>query len=245
MSWTDKASIEHIKKIRDIFKVKTFVETGTFLGMNVLAHKDNFKYIISCEKDKNYYNRSMNKIRNIKNIEVYNMDSVHFILQAVRSRAILFPGGGPVIDDKEPMIFYLDAHFYDPKRPKGEGKFVVLDELKELKGLKNAIIIIHDFDNNLGHITYDGVSLDISLLKKDLLRVNPNFKFYTNELSSCDIMTLDELESKYLNSDMDKDIYYDMQKNLEYAWSKPDKTYRGILYCVPKKINVEGLREIK
>ena len=224
MSWTDKASIEHIKKIRDIFKIDTFVETGTFLGMNVLAHKDNFDWIVSCEKDKKYYDIVTKKIINYPNIFLFNQNSKEF-LKDFQGTNISF-------------IFYLDAHFYDPKRPKGKGKFVVLDELKVLKGLKNAIIIIHDFDNNLGHITYDGIPLDMNLLKKDLLRVNPNFKFYTNELSSCDIVTLEE---ERRTGPLDVDRY----NNLEYAWSSPEKTYRGILYCVPKKINIEGLKEIK
>ena len=62
MSWTDKASIEHIKKIRDIFKVKTFVETGTHVGINVLTHLDNFDTVFSCEKDKKYFEIANNKI---------------------------------------------------------------------------------------------------------------------------------------------------------------------------------------
>lgn len=227
MSWTDKASIEHIKKIRDIFNVKTFVETGTFKAMNVLAHKDNFKTILSCEYDKNNYDISLKKTEPYDNIYLFMQDSKVFLKNW---RTILQ-------NQKEKYIIYLDAHFYDKKRPKGKGKFVVLDELKQLKNMNNVILIIHDFDNNLGHITYDNISLDLKLLKKDLLKVNPNFKFYTNELSSCDIISLQE------EVDNGKDI--DRYNNLKYAWSKPDKTYRGILYCVPKKINVKGLKEIK
>lgn len=219
MSWTDKSSIEHIKKIRDIFKVNTFAETGTFKGMNVLAHKDNFKYILSCEKETKYYRIAKEKCKDYTNIDLYNTDSAFFL------RAV---SGGSLFYLKEYIIYYLDAHFYDKK---AKNKFVVLDELKALKGFNKAIIIIHDFDNNLGHITYDGISLDMNLLKKDLLRVNPKFKFYTNELSSCDIMKPEETDDK------------DMIENLKYVWSKPEKTYRGILYCVPKKIKVEGLRE--
>ena len=240
MSWTDKASIEHIKKIRDIFKVKTFVETGTFKGMNVLVHKDNFECVYSCEKLKEYYNISMSKVKQLGNnktacLGLFNMDSVKF-LKWFKDDQDEFCSDGNV-------IFYLDAHFYDKKRPKGKGKFVVLDELKALKGMNNAIIIIHDFDNNLGHIEYDGISLDMNLLRKDLLKINPNFKFYTNELSSCDIIIpVEEVEKMEAEG---KRYDYDRMENLKYAWSKPEKTYRGLLYCLPKKVNIEGLKEIK
>lgn len=226
MSWTDRSSIECIKQLRDIFNVKVFVETGTFKAMNVLAHKDNFNIILSCEKIKEYYDISKEKCKNINNIGSLNMDSKEFLNWFVEKHK-----NAP--DKNNCVIFYLDAHFYDKKRPKGKGKFVVLDELKQLKGFKKCIIIIHDFDNNLGHITYDGISLNLELLKKDLLKVNPKFKFYTNELASCDIMKPFETDDS------------DMRENLEYAWSKPEKTFRGILYCLPKKVNVKGLREIK
>ena len=232
MSWTDRKSIEHIKKIRDIFNVSTLVETGTFKGMNVLAHKDNFELLYSCEKIKKYYEISEGKCINYGNIQLYNKDSKSFLKW--------FRDGIPQFNKNDKIIFYLDAHFYDKNLPKNK-RFVVLDELKQLKGLKNAIIIIHDFDNGLGHITYDGISLDMNLLRKDLLKVNPKFHFYTNELSSCDVInSVDELYASRLKG-YDKDRW----DNLLYAWSKPEKTYRGLLYCVPKKIKIEGLREIK
>lgn len=236
MSWTDRGAINHILKIRDIFKVKTFVETGTFKGMNVLAHKDNFNVILSCEKMKEYYNISINKCKYIKNINIVNCDSKTFLKWFREKHNQLMK----ITHRKENVIFYLDAHFFVKDTKTNEERFVVLQELKALKGMKNAIIIIHDFDNGLGHITYDKISLDMNLLRKDLLKVNPNFHFYTNELSSCDIITLEE-EGKIPESKVDMDRV----DNLRYAWSKPDKTYRGILYCVPKKINIEGLKEVK
>jgi hypothetical protein len=137
------------------------------------------------------------------------------------------------MNKKEYIIVYLDAHFFSKERLKGKGKFVVLDELKVLKDMNNTIIIIHDFDNNLGHITYDGQPLNLDLLRKDLLKVNPNFKFYTNELSSCQPKPLDEA--------LDLDEY----NNLLYAYSKPEKTYRGILYCLQKRVKINGLKLIK
>lgn len=233
MCWVDKGSIKHIKQVGDKFKVKTFVETGTFLGMNITAHSNNFDNLFSCEIVKEYYNKAIDKIHkywlknNIKSTPtILNESSKSFLKWFLKLHKLNPKEYGKYI------IYYLDAHFYDPKLPKGKGKFVVLDELKALKKSKNAIIIIHDFDNNLGHITYDGISLDLKLLKKRLLKINKKFKFYTNTLESCDIMKTTDTKDK------------DMIQNLKYAWSKPDKTYRGLLYCVPKKIKIEGLREI-
>lgn len=224
MSWTDRKSIEHIKKIRDLFKVDVFVETGSNMGINSEVHSKNFKVIFTCENNKKYYNKASKRLDKYKNIIISYSDSPYFLKKVFKLISFKDINNLPII--------YLDAHFYDPKKPKGKGKFVVLNELRALKG-RDCILVIHDFDNNLGHITYDGISLDMKLLKKDLLKINPNFKFYTNELSSCDIMKISETKDK------------EMIKNLKYTWSKPEKTYRGILYCLPKKVNIEGLREIK
>lgn len=209
MSWTDLASIEHIKKLRDIYNVKTFVETGTHKGTNAKLHGKNFNLVVTCDI-----------INNVSgdfgpNVSFHISDSSEFLRDLVV---------------KEPPIYYLDAHFYDPKR---DNKFVVLDELKALEGNTNCVIIIHDFDNGLGHITYDGQPLNLELLKEHLLNVNPNFKFYTNELSSCNIKKLEDAED------------WDEFDNLKYVWSKPEKTYRGILYCTPTEVSIEGLKEIK
>lgn len=229
MSWTDKGSIRIIKELRDIFKVKTFVETGAFMGINAELQSKNFKMVFTCEKNKEYYDKACKRIK-AENIFIYNSNSKIFLEIMINKIK--------EISKTQTVMFYLDAHFYDPK---AKNKWVILDELKSLKRFKNCIIIIHDFDNNLGHINYDGQSLNLDLIKKDLLKVNPKFKFYTNDISSCDPVTLIKKDIE------DAGLEYDTETidNLEYAWTCPRLTYRGLLYCLPKKVNIKGLREIK
>lgn len=217
MSWTDLESIEHIKKLRDKFKIKAFIETGTHMGINALLHRKNFDIVFTVENNLESYERMSPILSRHKNIYTYLDESKYFLANIVPQK-------------KETVFFYLDAHFYDPKLKQ---KFVVLDELDALKGFKNCVIAIHDFDNGLGHITYDGQPLNLDLMRKKLLKVNPKFKFYTNELSSCRIKKLEEAES------------WDEFDNLKYVWSKPEKTYRGILYAVPKEVKIDGLKLIR
>lgn len=236
MSWTDKKAVEHIKKIRDIFKVKTFVETGTYHGINACFHSNNFEQVFSCEKNKAYFNESLKRMEDlfckgkIGMVNLYNEGSKDFLKWFIKFYKKFL--------SKETIIFYLDAHFYDPK---AKNRWVVLEELKVLKGFKKAIVIIHDFDNNLGHITYNGQSLNLDLVKKDLLKVNPNFKFYTNELSSCNPVTLNYKDILSCGLQLDNETI----DNLEYAWTCPRLTYRGLLYCLPKEVKIEGFKRIK
>lgn len=221
MSWTDQQSIRVIKYLANKFGINTLVETGTYKGINARLHSKNFRRVITVEENTIYYEDAVNNLKDYKRVKIVNSDSSTFLKK---------------LSDK-PYVYYLDAHFYDPTRKQ---KFVVLEELRALKGKKNGIIIIHDFDNGLGHLNYDGQSLNLELIKKDLFNVNPNFHLYTNELSSCDIVkpTIESMEEAGLM--VDKDTL----GNLEYAWKEPRLTFRGILYCLPSKLTKQEMTEL-
>jgi len=55
MSWTDKAAVKHICELRDIFKVNTLVETGTFKGITAKLQSGNFKKVLTCELVKGFW----------------------------------------------------------------------------------------------------------------------------------------------------------------------------------------------
>lgn len=218
MSWTDNQSIRVIKYIRDKYKITSFIETGTYVGVNSELHSKNFEWVHTCEKVKEYYDKANKRL-----------DKYDNVLMALASSIEWLKWSSKYYDS---TMVYLDAHFYDPKMPKGKGKFVILDELKSLKGHKGPIVI-HDFDNGLGHIVYDGISLDMNLLRPGLKRVNPKFHFYTNELSSCDIVKPNRKAIKEAGLPYDKEVI----GNLKYAWKEARLTYRGILYCLPSKLS--------
>jgi len=217
--------VEHIKKLRDLFNVKTYIETGTFKGIGARFWSNHFQEVLTCEINKEFIKSASKKFQGKTNIILTEKSSPDFLRR--------FKEDYHKEKRNDIVIIYLDAHFYDPK---AENKFIVLEELKALRNFKNCIIIIHDFDNNLGHITYDGQPLNLELIKEDLMNVNPEFKLYTNELASCDIIKHpDDLE------DLEDD--FDTRDNIVYAWSSPEKTYRGILYAIPEKVNI-GLKEV-
>jgi len=225
MSWTDKQAVVVIKYLRDKYKVKTLVETGTFKGINAELHAKNFEYVFTCEKIKEYFLAATQRLRGYTNVYLCNKDSKLFLKQ--------------FNEMEEPVIFYLDAHFYDAKLPKSK-RFAVLDELKSIKGRKDSIIVIHDFDNNLGHITYDGQPLNLELISKELFAVNPMFYLYTNELSSCNPVSLNYKDILDSGLNLDEETV----DNINYAWTEPRLTYRGILYCLPTKLSNKEMKSL-
>jgi len=226
MSWTDKKSIEVINYLKRKYKISTFVETGTYRGINARLHSNNFNYVLTCENDDISYKIAVDNLKHYDNVIIENLDSPKFLNKLALSQ----------------YIFYLDAHFYNPKLKKKD-RFVVVKELDNMRKFKDSVIIVHDFDNGLGHITYDGIKLDLDLIRQKLKAINKNFYFYTNTLDSCDIVTPNAQDIIYAGLEVD----FDTLDNLNYAWTTPRLTYRGILYVLPtkltnKEMNTLGLR---
>ena len=222
MSWTDKKALEQIIKLRDYFSISTFIETGTFRGVNAAVHADNFKTVLTCEKDEEYYWQAKRKLFDYTNVFIALESSSAFLFHLRHLiRSI-------------PVFIYLDAHFYDPSLPKSD-RWVVLKELAALQGL-SPIIAIHDFDcSGLGHLVYDNQSLNFDLVRDALHRVDPAFHYYINTKETCDPITNERVVSGEIpNLELDEDT----KDNIEYMWSNETKTYRGILYCAPIELDL-------
>lgn len=224
MSWTDQKAIEVIKYLRDKYEIKTLVETGTYMGVNAELHHRNFEKVITCEKIKEYFDKAQWRLCKYNNVFVVNENSPDFLKKLTLDR----------------YLFYLDAHFYNPRMPKGKGKFIILKELENMKKFKNSVIVIHDFDNGLGHCNYDGVRLDIKLLREPLKNITDEFYLYTNRLESCDIVKPNREDMEAAGLPIDEETL----GNLNYAWKTPRLTYRGILYCLPTELKQEELDKL-
>ena len=225
MSWTDKMAVNTFRQLQYDFNIHTLVETGTYKGVNAKLQAYNFKIIHTCEIDSKNYVESQKRLLGFSNVFVYNQNSIEFLATFIhRWTDICMP------------LIYLDAHFYDASLPIDK-RFVVKDELRALEGFRNCIIVIHDYNagSGLGHITYDGIPLGWNVVGELLNKVNPDFCYYTNHRDGCDIVTKEEVEKeRILGLSPDSETL----DNLNYVWSSPKKTYRGLLYCIPKTLDL-------
>lgn len=239
MSWTDRGALRTIWYLANKYDSQGFIETGTYKGTNILVHVNKFPYVAGCEIKKEYFKIACLRTQSMlfekdkmgwnffTNIYLHNTTSPKFLKNRVKNK----------LDGRTP-IFYLDAHFYDKKLPKNK-RFVIKEELKAMRGIGECCIVVHDFCNGLGSIRYDEVDLDMKMLKPLLLKINPKFQFYTNTLEGCDIVqTPDDVQQLGLTWDKE------MRTTLEFVWSKPVKTYRGLLYALPSKLTKKEMREL-
>lgn len=231
-SWTDKIAVETTLKFRDLFNIKEFIETGTYTGVNAKFYSDKFQYVRSCEKMMDSLEIAIVRIGKINNVTLYLKSSPDFLKQYIKR----YKEEGRT----DIVFFYLDAHFFDKNLPKKD-RFLVKNELKALKGFKNCVIAIHDFNNGIFNgLNYEGQLLDINIVKKDLMNINPDFKLYTN--TKCDIVTAEEIKTGKIPL---LDWNSEMEKTMNFVWSNPIKTYRGILYASPYDLDLNKWDLIK
>lgn len=225
MSWSDRKALETIITLRDDFAVETFIETGTFRGVNAKVQSFNFSTVLTVENNLVHFVEAEQLLWRLDNVFMVHSDSANF-LRRIRKM---------IEHSVHPVMIYLDAHFFDPLSPI-EMNWVVLRELHSLKGLSNCIVVIHDFAaQGLGHLVYDGQPLDFEFLRSALLDVNPNFSYYTNTREGCDILSWERVQKQEI---LGLDATDAVKDNLEYAWKSEEKAYRGLLYCTPRPLDL-------
>lgn len=225
--WFDRKAVETTLKLRDKFKINTYVETGVFRGINVRFWSYYFDDVMGCDISDEYLKTAKEKVANRPNVRLFKMCSNNFI-------EWICEGYG---NRKDIILFYLDAHFYNSLLPKSE-LWVIKKELHVLKGFKNCVLVIHDFDcGGLGHLCYDGQNLNYELIKEELNAVNPDFNYYTNAREYCDVHTRDSIKDVL-------GLFPDEETLETIDYHNTDRLkYRGILYCVPQKL--ENKFEVK
>jgi len=226
MSWLDKKSIEQMLKLRDLYNISTFVETGVFKGVNIRLHSFHWDTVMSCDIMDEYISISKEYTKDRHNVIIKKESSPDFLKGFINEYHK---------KNRDDIVFiFLDAHFYDPNLPPEE-KWVVVNELKALQDFKNCVICLHDFDcSGLGHCCYDGQPLGFPLILEDLKNVNSDFYLYVNTKKQCDIH-----DEKTIYNASELIINKEVLDNVMYTNSCDRLTYRGILYCTPTKLNLD------
>lgn len=227
MSWLDIKSLEQMKKLRDLFDIKTFIETGTWKGNGAQVQSRNFDTVLTIEVVPEYYWKAKNYLYRYTNVFPILGDSPS-VLRKLK----------PILKCAGTTMFFLDAHFYDASLPIKD-RWVILQELQALEGWDDCVITIHDFNcNGLGGLCYDNQPLNFEFVEEYLFRINPNFNYYFNDLNGCEIITKEMvLDGMVPELTLDDNV----SETLDFVWSLPNthiRSHRGILYATPKPIDL-------
>ncbi len=236
MCWTDLLATRQILQLKKDFNINTAITTGTFWGTDVQLYAQYFDKVYSMDIEDKYLAIARSRLKSLidaRKVELLKMNSWEFIK--------LFRQSYDVMHDTDTIFFYLDAHFYDPTLP-DKDRWVAVKELRALRGFKNCVIVIHDFDaEGLGHLVYDNIHFGWNVVGRYIKQINPDFHYYTNTRGLCEIVN--EQTVKELPITIDEHIL----NSVEFVNSSDVKKYRGILYATPKPLDLNRyqLKELK
>lgn len=157
--------------LKTAFALRTFVETGTYLGETTLKAAHIFEEVHTIELSRELFLDAQSKFKEWKHVTVHYGDSgemLELLLQTIPSRA----------------LFYLDGHYSSGSTAKGSKNTPILEELAAIRNSKksDSVILIDDIrffqpslypekmDNSLKDYP------DLSELVQCILQINPHYQ---------------------------------------------------------------------
>lgn len=157
---SDKFLFDEILRLKNKYNCTTFIETGTWIGLNADIASKHFNNVISFEVNDSFYQQALQNNVNNKNVK------------------LIFGNSGEILKDyidcEKNIIFFLDAHW-------GE-YWPLLDELETIANLKlKPVILIHDFyvpdadgGAKFSYDKYKDQPLDLSYVKHKIEKIFGN-----------------------------------------------------------------------
>lgn len=164
--------------LKDKFKIKSVVETGTYHGVTTTWLAKNFKKVYTTEVNPNFYTVAQNRFENEgvqKQIIAYQEDSVKVLPSIIEQ----------IRQNEDNALFFLDAHWYTNP---------LIGELSQIaiSGYKPAIICIHDMmnpnDPTMGYDEYpdQNIKYTYKWVQPHIEQIygQDGFSFYFNTIAS-------------------------------------------------------------
>lgn len=151
-----------IKYFSSKYDIRTFVETGTYLGDMVSTFSRDFEEIHSIELFRPLYEKACLRFATFGNVHLYFGDSSRELANILENL-------------KHPALFWLDAHYSGLGTAKSHCDSPILDEINQIfdLGIINDVILIDDaslFNGNNGYP-------EINVLKKLIFEKNLGYCF--------------------------------------------------------------------
>lgn len=130
-----------LRKYADTYKLRTFVETGTFNGDTVAAMLGRFTTIHTVELSPELYRRAKKRFEHEKSVTLWKGDSGAVIQKILKKL-------------KRPALFWLDAHGSGGITAQGEEWSPVIKEVSLIaEHGKKHVILIDDARGFTGHLS--------------------------------------------------------------------------------------------
>lgn len=143
------------------YGLRTFIETGTYLGQTVNSLKNKFKEIHSIEISEKLFNRANKVFQKFNHVHIHQGDSATVLPRVLAEL-------------KEPALFWLDGHYSGGLTEKGALETPINQELESIFAhpIKSHVILIDDARCFVGKDDYP----TLDELKSHVARLKPDAK---------------------------------------------------------------------
>ena len=168
-----RAKILTLKRYAETYGLRTFIETGTYLGDTTAALAAVCDRCISIEVDESLYERARRRFAGHPNVEIVRGDSGRVLPR--------------ILDELEgPALFWLDAHYSGGITGRGDEETAVASEVRAIASHAGAghVVLIDDarsFTGTAGYPTMEELASAIALARQpyamdveaDIIRLRP------------------------------------------------------------------------
>jgi len=122
-----------VRALAQKYRIRVFLETGTFLGDMVAAVTSDFDRIYSIELSEDLFNRAVKKFAGYNHVIILHGDSFKVMPEILRHIDV-------------PCLFWLGRHYSSGNTEKEKREATILKELKQICAhpVKNHVILIDD-----------------------------------------------------------------------------------------------------
>ncbi len=158
--------ISTIREYAARFRLKLFIETGTFMGETTAACRDIFSGLMTIELDQTLYENACRKFEHDRHVSVYQGDSGEIIETVLKNI-------------RQPCLFWLDGHYSEGITAKGELNTPIINELRHIltHSINGHAILIDDARYFTGENDYPG----LDALQAMISESSPAYKFYVKD----------------------------------------------------------------
>jgi hypothetical protein len=162
-----------VRQYADRFALRSFIETGTYMGDMAHAVRDRFDRIVTVELDRGFCTAARWRLRKLPHVTVIEGDSSTVLPQILQTT-------------HEPSLFWLDAHYSGWPTSKTDVETPIIRELEVIfdHPVREHVVLIDDaccFTGqndypSVGHLRDFATSLrpDIALqVAEDIIRLHP------------------------------------------------------------------------
>ena len=184
--FSDAYAVATLRRLIGEYGVSTIVETGTYQGDSTVRFIELVDNVITIDVLPMCIGFTAGRLRE-RGFSLSGTPGKYMYMRKNKSSVTLYQGSSPevirgIVEQlKEPILFFLDAHWFS--------YWPLKDEILAIRPRPNSLIVVHDVQvpgKDFGFDVWNGKPCNYELIREDLSFINNNYIIFYNKEASGD-----------------------------------------------------------